>query len=835
MRSTLGEGKKKLFFLGGIFVLVFGTTLFTYNSTVASSLRQTTPRPANGEMVHVTPVCFVFPTKVDPDDEYLVEYSTNPLFPTKDTVQLRSPYMLACPRLSMKPGHYYWRWRPSNSEKWSVVRAFTVSADAVSVPFPDVKTLIDRVRGVHPRIFLAKGGVPRLRDRAKKAFGGDKWIKDVHEYARRMSNKKLLPEPAFLPPRQDPRHGALYQKTFRTTRPFFREMARLAENYLLTGDELSGLEAKRRLLHIISWDPGGSTGIRHNDEPATEIVRYCSVVYDRIYSLLTDAQRQQCLDSLTMRMRKMRERWYRKPFEKFPYESHNMGYFLPDLLLASLALAGDAPVDEILHYTMLQLWSPFYPPFGGDDGGWNEGPGYWSWSTAVFTRLYKLVELASGVPIHERSSFMRHTALYKLYANPPYYKMSPFGDGQAGPARGGTAMLMLAALYQDPYAKWYAEWQHSTLQGLNALLFDSKSVQAKPPYDLPQGRAFFDVGLVAMHTVLPEPSNNVSVLLRSSPYGSVSHSYADQNTFTLDAYGEPLIIASGYYQLYGSPHHKQWTWTTQASNSVLVNGEGQAIRDREAKGRIIEFQNTRAGDYAVGDATAAYQGRLKRFRRRIVFLRPRHTGGEPIVVIRDELTAVKPSTFQFLLHALKKMRIATDKQRVTIQNQYSSCRVDFLAPSGISIQQTNQFTVPPVSAAAKQWHLTASTVKPAAEMYSLMVIQPYRQGKERGVMAAEPFQAQGCAGVRLKAGARVITVLFRTKTETKEMKFGQFSTDAQVVSLCTIAGRIHSAVRFGGTYLWHAGQALEQNEAVLLDGNGPVPIYGTTEMMRSDS
>ncbi len=760
---------------------------------------QTTPRPADGETLTANPPCFVFPC-IRVRKGYVVEFSSKRSFPRKNTTRLESRYMMACPAQPLKPGRYFWRWRPQGEKAWSVVRAFIVPKDAAAAPFPDLDAILARLRGVRPRIFVPGGDLAALRRQAKKVLG-DAWVRRAHAYAERASKKKLLPEPAFLPPRGDPRRRALYQKTFRTTRPFFREMARLAENYLLTGDKLSGMEAKRRLLHIVSWDPRGSTGINHNDEPGTEVVRYCPTVYDRVYALLTDDEKRRCLECLTIRMKDMMARWRRRPFEKYPYESHNMGYYLPDMLEASLALAGDAPVEEMLRYTMLQLWSPFYPPYGGKDGGWNEGPGYWCWSTAVVARTYKLVESVTGIPIHERSALMRRTAFYKLYDNPPYFKMSPFGDGQEGAARGGETMLMLAALYDNPYAKWYADWLHAKLQGLTALLFDASRVEAKAPYDLPQGRAFFDVGLAAMHSALPDPTSNVAVLLRSCPFGSISHAYADQNTFALDAYGEPLIIASGYYQLYGCPHHREWTWTTQASNSVLVNGQGQSTRDWNAKGRLAAFQTTIAGDYAVGDAAAAYKGRLKRFDRRIVFLRPAHTGGEPIIVIRDELAAAKPSTYQFLLHALNKMRVAAAAQRVTISRRGSRCRVEFLAPKPLKFEQTDQFPVPPFRPAPNQWHLTASTVEPAAETASLIVIQPYRDGQQGELLRAERVEGRGCVGVRLTNGTRTITVLFRTDAAAETVALGDIQTDAQAASERRVDGEVRSAVQFGGAWL----------------------------------
>ncbi|MBI3921201.1 MAG: DUF4962 domain-containing protein, partial [Armatimonadetes bacterium] len=677
--------------VGFFSLLCLGAAVFGDDFEAPPAPFQTSPRPAEGETVSANPPCFVYPaSKVY--DAYVIEVSREEGFPAATTQRFASPYMLVAPIAAMTTGRYYWRWRPGKAgdkaTEWSAVRSFTVPASAPVVPFPDIDSMVQRIGVTHPRVAVTSSELAEVRRRASQQFG-ENWLAGVRKYAEQTRDKPLLPEPDFLPETRDTKRIELYQKTFQTTRPFMRELANLAENYLLTGDELSGQEAKRRLLHIVSWNPRGSTCLNHNDEPATEIVRYCPTAFDRVYPLLTEEEKKKCVDCLMIRVNEMRDLWRRRPFEMYPYESHNMGYYLPDLLEACLALVGEAPVEEMLRYTMQQLWSPSYPPYGGADGGWCEGPSYWTWSTSVFANVYRLVEKATGVPVHLRSN-VRNTALYKLYGNPPYFQVAPFGDGQEGAAIGGNTMAMLAALYKDPYAKWYADYQNATLGGMSSLLFDTSAVQAKPPYDRPQGHAFYDIGLATMHSVLPDPSSNVALLFRSCPFGSISHAFADQNTFVLDAYGEPLIIASGYYQLYGHPHHAQWTWQTKASNSVLVNGEGQSPRDWNAKGQLVTFKTTAAGDYAVGDATLAYAGRLDKFLRRVVFLRPIHTGGDPIIVFRDELAAPKPSTYQFLLHALNKMEVDADNQRVIIAKGASRCRVDYLAPQKLTFSQNDQ-------------------------------------------------------------------------------------------------------------------------------------------------
>ena len=65
---------------------------------------------------------------------------------------------------------------------------------------------------------------------------------------------------------------------------------------------------------------------------------------------------------------------------------------------------------------------------------------------------------------------------------------------------------------------------------------------------------------------------------KSSRFGSFNHSHADQNSFILSAFGRPLLIDSGYYPWYGSPHDVGWTRQTIAHNALLRARDELAAR-----------------------------------------------------------------------------------------------------------------------------------------------------------------------------------------------------------------------------------------------------------------
>lgn len=746
-----------------------------------------TRAPRRGQRLITNPPVFVW-LPVAGMHDYVFQYGRDPELRDRSTVTLRQPIrprtVRAIPAFAggqegeitftprpatmrvlpepLGPGAWYWRYGYDAGEGVGLVFSstweFTIAPDAVAVPFPDIQEVVARAARGRPRMWVTPDTLPRLRELGRGELREQ--LAGLLRACEPYLGEPLLAEPEFLP--EGEAWAPAYTRVFRTTRPFIAGMARCAEAYLLSGDRRFGDEAKRRLLHLVSWDPQGSTNLGHNDEVGTEIVRVAPRVYDYIHDLLTPEERARCLDCFAARLPQLYHALRARPFEVNPFESHAMGYYLTDLTEACIALAGELDVSEWLEYCLMMLWAPFFPPYGGEDGGWCEGPSYWGWTVNVFVRTFRLVEQVTGVPIHQRE-WLRRTGYYKLYGNPPYAKMSPFGDGQSNPPAGVESVWELALTFDDPYLKWYAEQRSYAPGGLEAFLLHDRdqALDSRPPTDLPQARCFPDVGLVALHSDLAHGDRNVQVLLRSSPYGSISHSYADQNAFTLDAFGEPLAIASGYYPYYNSPHHRGWTWHTKAANCIGVNGEGQAIRDWDAKGRIARFETNDYWHYALGDATAAYRGRLLRFRRHIAFLRPQAPDLHPVVIIYDDVSSPEAATFQWWLHALEEMRVEPERQKVTIERGGAAVDVLLLAPDGLSFSQTDQFSVPPEGEYPNQWHLTAETTATGETCHFLAILLP-RRGTEDGRQWARLLSGEAYLGAEVIAQGRRHIVAFRT-------------------------------------------------------------------------
>ncbi|NQT88905.1 DUF4962 domain-containing protein, partial [bacterium] len=606
--------------------------------------------PAHDARVSSTPPGFVWLPVSPRPKQYVLEVSRSGDFPADNTLSFKPRVSAFVASELLDRGKWHWRVGvPLGKDEvaWGKTRAFTIDVLPEEWPFPDMAALAAKVPRSHPRLFFPADELERVRRECKQSLA--KEYRDLLRNARRCIGDKLIPEPAFRKIKSGPERGKEFVGIFRATRPPMDKMESTALAYVLSGDKALGLEAKRRILHFFAWDPNGSTSLFHNDEPAMWVMQRGIRAYDWAYDLFTPDERKTVEACMRERCRQFLKRLTRRPFESRPYSSHparDLGF----LGEAALCFIHEWPEATAWLEYVLTIYRTVYPAWGKDDGGWQEGPGYWGAYMGFALHFAAALKQATGEDI-TRTPFFRNTGYYKLYCNPPFARMSPFGDGQHnGPSRGsGYLMYAISSLRKDPHLRWYAD-AIGAGPGSGPLAFSLADPNLKviSPADLPQARVFPGVGLVAMHTNLADPKNDVYLLLRSSPYGSISHGHADQNAFCIEAYGEALAIASGYYPWYSSPHHHNWTRETKAKNCITIDGgQGQVKRSWAAKGRIVHFTTGETFDYAMADASPAYGGCLTKCLRHIVHVRP------GVFVILDELAAAKPVTFEWGLHALE--------------------------------------------------------------------------------------------------------------------------------------------------------------------------------------
>ena len=357
---------------------------------------------------------------------------------------------------------------------------------------------------------------------------------------------------------------------------------------------------------------------------------------------------------------------------------------------------------------------------------------------------------------------------WMIYAWPPNGSADGFGNdafklGNDDYIRESNEAIFIsypelnARLTNNPYASWYVDKRIEdtgikvTSDKSLKWFFIQRGLQLKRPppaekFELPQARAFREVGVAYLNTSLEETSKNLRLAFKSSPYGSYSHTHAEHNCFNLFYGGKPLFSNTGYRPAMGDPHYLADFKNTRGHNGILINDMGQPFGS-EAYGWIPRFLHGDQISYVVGDATNAYNATdanelkspgnpsknhadagLKKFRRHVLMLRPSS------VIIYDELETEQPSNFTFLLQS-RDLLLLDEKHNVIAPNKISEAKAKLYASQPIDHVLTDEFASPPVNWRRKtnpdgslyeyqnHWHYQAMNIEKTNKMRFLAVIQ----------------------------------------------------------------------------------------------------------------
>ncbi len=669
----------------------------------------------------------------------------------------------------------------------SGVRTFSLKEGVPELPLPDPSPLESRLTGKHPRLFFQGDGELERRIAARAAGADSAAWRQLVARADLALAEPLYPEPA--PYKDGKFEVGEWRRIYTPGKRGSAHALRLALVWRVTGEKKYLVGAKKWLLHLSTWDPDGITsynlpladGSTGNDEASMPMLERMSITYDWIAAELDSLEREKVLACLRRRGDQMMEYYNGVHFISEPWSNHAVRA-IPFLGFGAVACLGEVDSARLWLDYVLRCYLTTFPTWGSDDGGWAQGLSYWSAYVGWHTNFLDGLRGATGIDLY-RKPFFRHNGYFAVWCHPPYARRGGFGDGGEGAPNAPEKLMLLkyAGAMHDPVLLWQSEhiaiptgiesklqvnaddpgWLEWFVEDVFSFLTPRpEGLEEKAPTNLPQSKWFKDIGWVAVHSALGDSAQDVWALFKSSRYGSYSHSHADQNSFQFNAYGEPLIIDSGYYPWYGSPHHNLWTRQTRAHNAVLVNGRGQAVYSMEAAGKIESYHDQGGLVVTVGEAAQAYntpleQEIVKQWRELLSeplppdspkVLTARRTlafrgqgAARPWLAVLDCLETDGPANFQYLLHALGPFQIDSTGGALVVRQGEAACLVRLICSTGMSFSQSDSFTVAPEErylGAANQWHFKAETREPATAVKYLALIIPFRQGEEIPTVAA---------------------------------------------------------------------------------------------------
>ncbi|TYP79329.1 DUF4962 domain-containing protein [Paenibacillus methanolicus] len=740
---------------------VFDSAELRFGWPITAAGDKTMPfRPADQSSAEQNPPDFSW-TYVDGADRYELQIATNASF-DKDSIIYEhanipvNVYNL--PRTLTAGTAYYWRVRyhATQGSAWSDVRQFSIKSNAHAFTVPDIETMIHAVPSARPRILTTPGTLQAFK--AKKDNVG----MPIFDFVKARIDDMIARNTDSNPNNNHPLPSDPTSDTWDATSGESTTIIAGSLMYLITGEPQYLEFTKTRLMNIIGWDPNGATSYQNDDRSFREIVLAAAVAYDWLNATgnFTAAERQELLTAIHTRTQTLYgDILDDSSLYKSPYNSHGgtaAGYVA---IIATAMMHETAIVNGVSMHDAAKEWFRkavpvrinMYPPIGGEQGGWASGTGYWGVSHLADKRVADVLKAATGVDLYKKAFSINEQNMVP-YFWPIGSPAGNFGDSAEEPMKGETVSLLRrqAEMYANPIAQWYASAARVQVDPyrLFAYPYGTTTVGKLPPFALPPARWQKDVGWVAMHSSLYDP-DRISLTFKSSPYGSYNHSHADQNGFTINAFGEKLAIDAGYYDDYASPYHNNYYRTTLAHNAITYKSSatgvsmGQKTDDLKATGRIAGFASIGAFDGTVGDATAAYNQDanlpgLDLARRGIIYVKPNAF----VMIDKLDAKAASSASFEYLLHADSNLTINGQEATIEKNNAKMKARIQYPAilnaTTTVNFETASGTPITPNFATPKPLQKHAKFTFPSATSQTIIsTYQPYRDAPAPGVITTQ--------------------------------------------------------------------------------------------------
>jgi hypothetical protein len=569
------------------------------------------------------------------------------------------------------------------------------------------------------------------------------------------------------------------------------------------------------------WEPPWFTAHgQHTYYPAGQLAAEVAFGYDLLYGHLTESERALIRRALIERSIIPTFKEYVADNRVMANTSNWIAHTVGGALIAAAAIAGDGSEDEagerfdiylngLLRKFEAHLAASYLP-----DGSYGEGISYQEFDLETTALAIVALKRVFGVDYWQRSRVLESLAF------PLYTLAQPVGAsldmGDSHPPSGRT-IAPLVAQSKDPALRWfYDQFRHSEIRD---FLFFDDSLKPQAP-QLPTSRIFRDKGAAVFRTGWDK--DDWVFLFRAGP--NFNHNHADQGSFLLTTFGEPLITEAGWSHYYNDPYYA--TFFTQAigHNTMLVDGdpESQGLPDTpqfpalNSYPRITGAITSEFYDAVSSDLTSVYRERLSRYTRRIVFVKPHY-----FVVFDDLEVNGEPAKFDWLLHLPDRARVTASSDLAVYRGDKASLAVKSLAPgeAGIKVRDgrlpyatfgaSTPKTAPPQPA-----FLDLQTTKPVSSKQFLVALVPARTSEAARSFANQmtAISGAGLVGVRAERADEHDLVMFRRGTANEMWRYENYATDATAWTVTQTGERLKLFAVEQARSFAHAGRSLFRSE-----------------------
>jgi len=648
--------------------------------------------PVASTEITENPPRFTWLPTIEDGAQYVIRVSTDTNYVEGKTLAYQGISLnFFTPNTVLAAGDYVWSyalWSPENkapASNWSSDRHFSITTELPSTPLAQRDTRFANANKDHPRLWMNKDRISSFKQALASDPGHCTWDVFYSQSARPWMDREIMKEPAGYPGHK--RVAPVWRQTYIDCQELIYAIRHLAVGGTITDDAEMVARAKEWLLEAASWNPAGTTSRSYTDEWAFRVNGALAWGYDWLYDELSPDERDTVRTALLLRTRETADHIIKHAnIQLFPFDSHAVRAVSAVLIPAAIALLDDEPeAEDWLHYA-IEFLATVYSPWGDAEGGWAEGPHYWMTGMAYLIDALNLLKGYSGIDLYQRP-FFQNTGDFPLFTKAPDTRRATFGDdstmGDLPSLKIGYNLRQFAGITGNGAYQWYYDeikrndpgtemafynygWWDLNFDEL-AYRTDFPIVEAKAPASDDILRWFKGTGWVAIQTNMTTPEDHIQFVMKSSKFGSISHSHGDQNAFCLAGFGEDLAIQSGYYTAFNSSMHQKWRRQTKSKNAILIDGKGQyASKDKaramQSCGQIVVAEQREDHIYIQGDATAAYQSLSPEVTQ---VLRDVYFVNNSYFVIVDAIDAETPVSIDWLIHANSPMNLGGTTFRYT--------------------------------------------------------------------------------------------------------------------------------------------------------------------------
>ncbi|MFW6159019.1 MAG: DUF4962 domain-containing protein, partial [Planctomycetota bacterium] len=470
------------------------------------------------------------------------------------------------PETALDPGRYVWKWTCDAGEADPF--RFEIADDAVTLEVPPVHEWLDRFPDAHPRIYVRPEQLDELRE-SRAGTRAEQWQRLKAEADRLLDEPHEIDEPPFLPDSDSnyEQAFAVWRGILQESREFARGAEVLAFAHLASGNEDYARAACRRMASFAEWDPTGSSHIAHNDEAHMSIMWHGPQACDWVWDAFTDEERKRVIEQFRRRGRITFDYMHNRGcYGVSRFDSH-AGREIVFLALLAFVFHEHIPEAQQWLEWLRPVLCGVWPSWADDDGGWAQGVSYSLAYVGIMTAFAGALKAGTGVDLYRRPFWKNHPGWRQVFM-PPYAEWIGFGDNtcRSSGIWNRTADLVelidretgtnehaayAAALREEARHTWSRPGKAPPGVHLQNYVGGPADAAADVPAERNTLHVYPDVGWAAVRTNLEGGADDVAVLFRSSPYGAVSHSHANNNDFVIHSGGKVMAMPSGYYDGYG--------------------------------------------------------------------------------------------------------------------------------------------------------------------------------------------------------------------------------------------------------------------------------------------